>query len=68
MTVFNSLLGHKTASKSTIEHQATEAALAGQSLADACPYPFDSEAGLHFKAVYLLARPKGTQGSEGGAA
>lgn len=66
MIVFNSLLGHKTASKSTIEHQATEAALAGQSLSDACPYPFDSEAGLHFKAVYLLAVPAGALGGERG--
>lgn len=44
--------------KATIEHQATEAARKGQSLDDACPYPFASEAGMHFKAVYLLALPK----------
>lgn len=45
-------------SKTIIEKQATEAAHAGQSLNDACPYPFTSEAGMHFKAVYLLALPK----------
>lgn len=47
-------------SKATIEQQATEAAQKRQSLDDACPYPFASEAGIHFKAVYLLALPKGT--------
>lgn len=47
-------------SKTIIEKQATEAAHAGQSLNDACPYPFTSEAGMHFKAVYLLALPKAT--------
>lgn len=45
-------------SKSTIEKQATEAAGKGKSLNDSCPYPFASEAGIHFKAVYLLALPK----------
>lgn len=59
LTVFNSRLGHSTASKSLIERQATEAAQKGLSLNDACPYPFCSEAGMHFKAVYLLALPKG---------
>lgn len=47
-------------SKTIIEKQATKAAHAGQSLNDACPYPFTSEAGMHFKAVYLLALPKAT--------
>lgn len=55
-------------SKATIERQATEAARKGQSLDDACPYPFASEAGVHFKAVYLLALPKGQAQNEGGAA
>ncbi len=54
--------------KATIEHQATEAARKGQSLDDACPYPFASEAGVHFKAVYLLALPKGQAQGKGGAA
>lgn len=54
--------------KATIERQATEAARSGQSLDDACPYPFASEAGVHFKAVYLLALPKGAAQNEGGAA
>lgn len=45
-------------SKSTIEKQATEAAGKGQSINDACPYPFGTEAADHFKAVYLLALPK----------
>jgi hypothetical protein len=60
----NSRLGHMIVSKTTIEKQATEAAQAGQSLNYACPYPFDSEAGLHFKAVYLLALPKAQQPSQ----
>ena len=60
LTVYNSRLGHMIVSKTIIEKQATEAAHAGQSLNDACPYPFTSEAGMHFKAVYLLALPKAT--------
>ena len=67
LTVFNSRLGHMVVNKQIIERQATKAAHAGQSINDACPYPFCSDAGLHFKAVYLLARPRGVQG-EGGAA
>lgn len=59
LTVFNNHLGHMIVKKSTIERQATEAAHKGQSLNDACPYPFCSEAGMHFKAVYLLALPQG---------
>jgi hypothetical protein len=52
-------------SKTTIEKQATEAARKGQSIDDACPYPFETEAADHFKAVYLLALPKGqAQGEE----
>lgn len=68
LTVFNSRLGHMIVNKQTIERQAVEAAHQGQSINDACPYPFCSDAGLHFKAVYLLALPQGEQGSEGGAA
>lgn len=60
LTVFKTTRhGHMIVSKSTIETQATQAAQAAQSLNDACPYPFASEAGVHFKAVYLLALPKG---------
>jgi len=58
LTVYNSRLGHMIVSKATIEKKATEAAQKGLSLNDACPYPFASEAGIHFKAVYLLAVPK----------
>ena len=67
LTIFNNSLGHMIVSKEIIEAQATEAAQAGHSLNHACPYPFHSEAGLHFKAVYLLALPKATttQTSEG---
>lgn len=54
-------------SKQTIERQALAAARAGQSLDDACPYPFASDAGVHFKAVYLLAVPQGAE-QEGGPA
>ncbi len=68
LTVFNSRLGHMIVSKSIIERQATEAAQQGKSLNDSCPYPFASEAGIHFKAVYLLALPKAQQQSEGAAA
>jgi hypothetical protein len=59
---------HMIVSKTTIEKQATEAAQQGKSLNDSCPYPFSSEAGVHFKAVYLLALPKGQAQAEGGAA
>jgi len=55
-------------SKTTIEKQATDAARKGQSIDDACPYPFGTEAADHFKAVYLLALPKGQAQGEGGAA
>ena len=37
-----------------IEQLAVAAAQAGDSLIDACPYPFDSEAGQHFCAVFYL--------------
>lgn len=43
--------------KADIEEQARAAATAGRSLNEACPYPFESEAGRHFVAVYLLAVP-----------
>lgn len=59
LTVFDNRLGQMIVSKQIIAAQATAAAQAGQSLNHACPYPFDSEAGVHFKAVYLLALPKG---------
>ena len=39
----------------TIEKQAQEAPQQGKSLNEACPYPFSTEAGRHFKAVYLQA-------------
>lgn len=44
--------------KPVIEQQAREAAAAGLSLNEACPYPFNSDAGRHFAAVYLLALPR----------
>lgn len=43
--------------KSTIERQATEAAGAGKTLNESCPYPFGSPAADHFKAVYLRELP-----------
>lgn len=47
--------------KDTIEREARAAARQGLSLNDACPYPFGSEAGQHFRKVYQQAQ-------EGGAA
>lgn len=41
--------------KERIEREAKDAALAGTPLRDACPYPFSSDAGKHFIAVYLLS-------------
>ena len=58
LTVYNSRLGHMTVCKRVVEQQATKAAQLGQTLNFSCPYPFFSEAGIHFKAVYLLAIPK----------
>lgn len=55
-------------SKATIEKQATEAAGKGQSINDACPYPFGTKAADHFKAVYLLALPKAPTTREGATA
>lgn len=43
--------------KATIEREATEAAHQGRSINDACPYPFDSDAGKHWLAIYALAKP-----------
>ena len=59
LTVYNNQQGHMSVSKTVIERQATQAAHRGQTLNYACPYPFASDAGVHFKAVYLLALPKG---------
>lgn len=39
-----------------IAAEAMHAAQQGHSLARACPYPFTSEAGQHFVAVYYLNR------------
>ena len=61
LTVYDSRLGHKQVDKSTVEAEAREAAQNGTTMADACPYPFSSEAGVHFKAVYLLAKPAHTE-------
>lgn len=47
--------------RAEIEQQARAAAAAGLSLNEACPYPFDSDAGRHFAAVYLLALPTPTK-------
>lgn len=62
LTVYDSRLGHKQVDKATVEAEAREAAQNGTAMTDACPYPFSSEAGVHFKAVYLLALPKGSCG------
>jgi antirestriction protein ArdC len=48
----------KQVNKTTVEAEAREAAQNGTTMADACRYPFSSEAGVHFKAVYLLALPQ----------
>ena len=37
-----------------IERESIAAAQAGESLVESCPYPFTSEAGLHFAAVWYL--------------
>jgi hypothetical protein len=39
-----------------IEAEAKAAAAAGHSLNYACPYPYQTEAGQHFVAVYYLNR------------
>lgn len=39
-----------------IEAEAITAARAGHSLNHACPYPYQTEAGQHFVAVYYLNR------------
>lgn len=45
----------------TIEQEARAAARQGLSLNDACPYPFGSEAGEHFRKVYQQAKEGGAQ-------
>ncbi len=42
-------------SKARIEREAREAARAGKSLDEACPYPWASDAAMHFKAAYLCS-------------
>ena len=51
LTVYDSRLGHKQVDKATVEAEAREAAQNDTTMNDACPYPFSSEAGVHFKAV-----------------
>ena len=58
-TFNNPALREMIVSKEAIEKQATQAAQQGQSLRDACPYPFETPAGEHFMAAYWLALPKG---------
>ena len=40
-----------------IEREAKAATARGQTLHEACPYPFISPAGEHFAAVYLTQKP-----------
>lgn len=47
-----------------IEQQARAAAQAGESLDHACPYPFDSDAGMHFKATHQQALQAGATPEE----
>lgn len=46
--------------RETIEREAITAAQAGQTLCDACPYPFHTEAGQHFTAVWFVHSAQGT--------
>lgn len=52
---YSTRYGRMVIAKETIEREARAAAQAGHSLNDACPYPWDTDAAMHFKAVYLLA-------------
>lgn len=56
------VIGHgalaHTVSASMIEREARTAAAAGRTLNDACPYPFSSSAGQHFKAIFIHAGGK----------
>lgn len=62
-----------TTKKSTIAREARDAAIAGISINDSCPYPFGSQRAAYFKMWYRLCRPlasdvaQGTAG-KGGAA
>ena len=40
--------------KAMIEQDAIRAAKAGRSHKDACPYPFKSDEGMHWLAVWIL--------------
>lgn len=51
-----------TIRKEMATREAREAARAGRSLNDACPYPFCSEAGRHFRRVYDETRAQITNG------
>ena len=39
-------------SRQTVTREASEAAVSGRSLNDACPYPFCSEAGKYFRYIF----------------
>ena len=43
--------------KAQIEAEACEAHQAGRSANEACPYPFHSQCGLHWLAIYNLCIP-----------
>lgn len=51
------MMSERSDAKARIEQEAQAAAREGLTLAEACPYPFDTEEGRHFTAVYLLQRP-----------
>ncbi len=43
--------------KTTVEREAREAYAAGLKPNDSCPYPFHSQCGLHWLAIYNLCIP-----------
>lgn len=52
--------GRPPIDRDLIDTEAKAAALAGKSLCDACPYPFHTQAGQHFTAVWFVHSQRDT--------
>ena len=49
--------GEVLSPKAQVEAEAREAYHAGRTANDACPYPFHTDAGLHWLATFYLCMP-----------
>ena len=56
-TTCESVRGKFSTPKAVVEQEAREAYAAGLTPNEACPYPFHSQCGLHWLAIYNLCIP-----------